>query len=296
MEVSQYGDTEILSNELKSTVEKLKQVEATKGTCKMEDDFENIKSAYEDRKSCSVASGDENRDKNRSDAVLPYDRNRVILTPLPSKEHSTYINASFIEGYDNNESFIISQDPTEATISDFWRMIAEQGISVIVMMSELGEGKCPRYWPEDENATYDHISVRYFQAESCPYYTRREMYVKCRDGDELKVTHLQYHGWPTVEGEVPEVTRGLIEIVDYAQTALVQNGNHGTPTSTVVHCNLGSDRSSIFVGLSILVQQLRIERRVDIFTTVRKLRSQRQLMISTYVSTINFNSCNIDSG
>lgn len=54
----------------------------------------------------------------------------------------------------------------------------------------------------------------------------------------------------------------------------------------VVHCNLGSDRSSMFVGLSILVQQLRVERRVDIFTVTRKLRSQRQSMISSYVSII----------
>lgn len=51
----------------------------------------------EERKSHSVGGGEENSLKNRSDAVIPYDRNRVILTPVPSREHSTYINASFIE-------------------------------------------------------------------------------------------------------------------------------------------------------------------------------------------------------
>lgn len=51
----------------------------------------------EDRKSFSVGGGDENRMKNRNDLVIPYDRNRVILTPIPGREHSTYINASFIE-------------------------------------------------------------------------------------------------------------------------------------------------------------------------------------------------------
>lgn len=163
--------------------------------------MQKIINAFEDRKSTSVALAEENREKNRSDLVVPYDRNRVILTPLPGREHSTYINATFIEGYDNAESFIITQDPMENTVNDFWRMVSEQGISVVVMLSELGEGKCPRYWPEDENC-YDHIMVRYVQAESCPYYTRREMYVKSRDGEETKVTHLQYHGWPTVDGEV----------------------------------------------------------------------------------------------
>lgn len=51
----------------------------------------------EERKSHSVGGGEENSVKNRSDLVIPYDRNRVILTPVPAREHSTYINASFIE-------------------------------------------------------------------------------------------------------------------------------------------------------------------------------------------------------
>ncbi|XP_044257494.1 tyrosine-protein phosphatase 69D isoform X1 [Tribolium madens] len=279
MEVAQYGDTEISANELKVTVDKLRQCDKDKAKCKLEEEFENILNAFEDRKSCSVAKGDENREKNRSDVVIPYDRNRVILTPLSGKEHSTYINASFIEGYDNTESFIITQDPTESTINDFWRMISEQGISVIVMLSELGENKCPRYWPDEDEGTYDHITVRYEQAESCPYYTRREMYIKSRDCEDQRVIHLQYHGWPTVDGEVPEVTRGLTELVDQSQSALVHND---CSPSMVVHCSLGSDRSSMFVGLTILVQQLRTEKRVDVFTVTRKLRSQRNGLISSY--------------
>lgn len=95
------------------------------------------------------------------------------------------------------------------------------------------------------------------------------------------VKQYQYHGWPTVEGEVPEVTRGLIELVDQTLT-----NDTETNGSLVVHCSYGSDRSSMFVALSILVQQLRTEKRVDIFTTTKKLRSQRHGMISTFVSNL----------
>lgn len=56
---------------------------------------------------------------------------------MSGREPSTYINATFIEGYDNSESFIVSQDPLEETIGDFWRMISEQSISTIVMISEV---------------------------------------------------------------------------------------------------------------------------------------------------------------
>jgi len=59
--------------------------------------FQKINRVVEDRKSFSVGGAEENRNKNRSELVIPYDRNRVILTPIPGREHSTYINASFIE-------------------------------------------------------------------------------------------------------------------------------------------------------------------------------------------------------
>ncbi|XP_035721716.1 tyrosine-protein phosphatase 69D-like [Vespa mandarinia] len=274
MEMAQYGDTEIPASQLKATVTRLRQRDNGKEKCRMEEEYDKISSLLEDRKSFSVGGGEENRAKNRSELVIPYDRNRVILTPVPGREHSTYINASFIEGYDNFESFVITQDPLETTIADFWRMISEQCISTIVMLSDLNEGprKCPRYWPDDET-TYDHIRVRYIQSESCPYYTRREFCVSNTKTDEsVVVTQYQYHGWPTVEGEVPEVTRGLIELVNQTESS----------GSLVVHCSYGSDRSSMFVALSILVQQLQTEKRVDIFTTTKKLRSQRHGMISTF--------------
>ncbi|PSN55870.1 Tyrosine-protein phosphatase 69D [Blattella germanica] len=174
------------------------------------------------------------------------------------------------EGYDNSESFIITQDPLETTIGDFWRMVSEQSISTLVMLSDLGDGpkKCIRYWPDDE-ICHEHIRVKYIQSESCPYYTRRE----------LSVTNIKYNGWPTVEGEVPEVTRGLIELVDQTQN---HQETHGGSGPIAVHCSCGSERSSMFVALSILVQQLRTEKRVDIFTATRKLRSQRHGMLQTF--------------
>ncbi|KYN14909.1 Tyrosine-protein phosphatase 69D, partial [Trachymyrmex cornetzi] len=279
MEMAQYGDTEISAPQFKTTIVKLRQRDNGKEKCRMEEEYDKISSILEDRKSFSVGGGDENKLKNRSELVIPYDRNRVILTPVPGKEHSTYINASFIEGYDNSESFVITQDPLEITITDFWRMISEQCISTIVMLSDLNEGprKCPRYWPDDET-DYDHIRVRYIHSESCPYYTRREFCILNTKTDESGVVkQYQYHGWPTVEGEVPEVTRGLIELVDQTLT-----NDTEVSGSLVVHCSYGSDRSSMFVALSILVQQLRTEKRVDIFTTTKKLRSQRHGMISTF--------------
>lgn len=48
----------------------------------------------------------------------------------------------------------------------------------------------------------------------------------------------------------------------------------------------GGDRSSVFVALSILVQQVSSEGRVDVFHVVCNLRAQRKFMIQSLVSLI----------
>ena len=52
----------------------------------------------------------------------------------------------------------------------------------------------------------------------------------------------------------------------------------------------GSYRSSIYVVLSVLVQQIKKEARCDVFTGVRKLRAQRQGMIQDLTQVTRNNS------
>ncbi|ETN59910.1 protein tyrosine phosphatase 69d, drome [Anopheles darlingi] len=282
-ELAYFGDTEIDHKSLASTVETLKQPSSENvEISRLEHQFQRLKAFQEDtRKTTTIGSCEENKKKNRSEACIPYDKNRVILAPIPGRDNCTYINASFIDGYDDENNFIVTQDPMEDTIFDFWRMILEQRVKTIVMFSEIGDGpnKCPRYWA-DEEMKYEHLLVTYIQSESGPYYTKREFTVtNCKTNDMIAVTQFQYNGWPTVEGEVPEVTRGMIEIVNQAQKHCSQQQDIFT---IAVHCSLGTDKSSLFVAMCILVMQLKTEKRVDICTVVRKLRAQRSLMIQTF--------------
>ena len=104
MEMAQFGDTEIEAPKIKKTWLSLAQ-----DNSKLEEEFNRLGKIVDDRKALSVGTNDENKVKNQCDSVIPFDRNRVILTPDGMRPHSTYINASFIEGYHNDESFIITQ-------------------------------------------------------------------------------------------------------------------------------------------------------------------------------------------
>ena len=50
---------------------------------------------------------------------------------------SDYINASYIRDYRGEQSFIASQAPRVCTIDDMWRMIWQEHVNVIVMLTNL---------------------------------------------------------------------------------------------------------------------------------------------------------------
>lgn len=49
----------------------------------------------ETSKACDIGVNEENRDKNRSENVIPYDRNRVILQPNGSLTKSIFNFSKF---------------------------------------------------------------------------------------------------------------------------------------------------------------------------------------------------------
>lgn len=92
--------------------------------------------------------------------------------------HCLIDNSMMLQGYDRSQSFIVTQDPLDTTVVDFWRMIIEQNISTIVMLSELGcspsQTKCHPYWPVNSELICDYVKVKFVREEANDFYIRRD--------------------------------------------------------------------------------------------------------------------------
>ena len=95
-----------------------------------------------------------NMRKNRYPDILPNEHTRVRLNPL-GYDGSDYINANFV-GEEGKKRYIACQAPIPTTFDDFWRMAYEQRSAVIVMLTNLIEGrkrKAHQYWPAEEGGS-----------------------------------------------------------------------------------------------------------------------------------------------
>ena len=108
-------------------------------------------------------AGVEKGTKNRYESILPYEHARVKLGD-DSLNSCDYVNASFVQATGTNKRYIATQCPLPATFTvsvmsdwfssandpqDFWNVVWEQDVCVIVMLTaetESGQLKAHNYW------------------------------------------------------------------------------------------------------------------------------------------------------
>ncbi|XP_046417564.1 receptor-type tyrosine-protein phosphatase delta-like [Neodiprion fabricii] len=229
------------------------------------------------QKSCGCGSLPENMTKNRYKNQIAYDETRIVLKKLDADPYSDYINANYIQGYQNPRAYIATQGPLKATVRDFWRMVWQENVSVICMLAntvERGKKKCEEYWPnvEGTNKKCGDILIRNTDADVFADYTFRTLLLTCR-GEKRTVTHLHYTGWP--DHGVPMYTQSLVA---YLNKLLGTNRDKGP---VVVHCSAGVGRTGTIILCDICLQQAAVEKKIDAPAVVMRMREGRANMVDS---------------
>ncbi|XP_059399092.1 receptor-type tyrosine-protein phosphatase S-like isoform X13 [Carassius carassius] len=274
------GNTEVAARSLFSYIQKLAQVETGEHVSGMELEFKRLANSKAHTSRFISANLPCNKFKNRLVNIMPYESTRVCLQPIRGLEGSDYINASFIDGYRQQKAYIATQGPLAETTEDFWRMLWENNSTIVVMLTklrEMGREKCHQYWPAERSARYQYFVVDPMAEYNMPQYILREFKVTdARDGQSRTVRQFQFTDWP--EQGVPKSGEGFIDFIGQVHKTKEQFGQDG-PIS--VHCSAGVGRTGVFITLSIVLERMRYEGVVDIFQTVKMLRTQRPAMVQT---------------
>uniref|UniRef100_A0A3Q1ED74 Receptor-type tyrosine-protein phosphatase delta n=1 Tax=Acanthochromis polyacanthus TaxID=80966 RepID=A0A3Q1ED74_9TELE len=277
------GNTEVPARNLYSYIQRLTQIEPGENVTGMELEFKRLASAKAHTSRFVSANLPCNKFKNRLVNIMPYETTRVCLQPIRGVEGSDYINASFIDGYRQQKAYIATQGPLAETTEDYWRMLWEHNSTIVVMLTklrEMGREKCHQYWPAERSARYQYFVVDPMAEYNMPQYILREFKVTdARDGQSRTVRQFQFTDWP--EQGVPKSGEGFIDFIGQVHKTKEQFGQDGPIT---VHCSAGVGRTGVFITLSIVLERMRYEGVVDIFQTVKMLRTQRPATVQTEVN------------
>lgn len=215
-----------------------------------------------------------NRARNRYTDVLPFEKSRVRLK---SSTGDGYINASHIEtGSAGLTKFISTQGPLANTIEDFWQMVYENHCPVIVMVTIFDGLKCNEYLPlNKEQDIFGKFTIKVTKAIKDGPLMLRSVEVQQDESNVVhSLLHIEYFEWP--DHGVPNNSTDVRRILK----RLYHNTRKG---AIVAHCSAGIGRTGAYITIHNTIERILLGElgAVDLFETVKTLRSQRPGMVQT---------------
>ncbi|GFN89903.1 receptor-type tyrosine-protein phosphatase eta, partial [Plakobranchus ocellatus] len=211
----------------------------------------------------------QHRRLNRWSNIVPYDHTRVKLKVVDGDEKCAddYINANYIVGYASDRDYIATQGPLTSTVPDFWRMVWEQNVSVIVMLSAFKEldprsqslrEKVAEYFPDEsdvegsEGRCYDHVAVSWRgKLDNQAWEVRTFRLTHLLERRSRYVKHFFFKSWTDHKADISPQ-----DLISFTNT--VRREAESQPLGPiVVHCSAGVGRTGTFIAVDYFCRYIK---------------------------------------
>ncbi|KAI6181813.1 hypothetical protein M3Y98_00869400 [Aphelenchoides besseyi] len=240
-------------------------------------EFAGIKGYVAENLTCTHFQSPANESRNRYNDVICLDATRVVLK-LNVPPETDYIHANYVRMDGVDRTFIAAQGPLESTASDFWRMVFQENVEMIVMLCRCEENekvKCFQYWPL-EQGTYKNYGQMFVnnkkteQEDRFITFTLEVLPDGCSNSNVVKL--VQMIDWP--DRGIPTSGMAVLRLLKH----LPKNKNGGP---TVIHCSAGIGRTGTVLCVETAIARLWKGQPISMKKIVCELRDRRASMVQT---------------
>ncbi|GAB1598522.1 tyrosine-protein phosphatase 99A-like isoform X2 [Argonauta hians] len=215
--------------------------------------------------------------KNRIQEMLPIDMKRVLLPVKPGVDGSDYINASYLQGYNRTDEFIITQHPLESTVEDFWRMVWDQNSAAIVLLTKMDNDDCKEFWPEKgDSIQVDAGNFKLFHREedtSLDPVTHDFIMESTQDDYVLMSRIIATTEWP-------DECQPLYTAFEFIETCRKWYQQYNSGPIIVIDKH-GGCQAALFCALWTLYDQLHHDKSIDVYQVAKLYHLKRTGIIGT---------------
>nr|ACE75312.1 protein tyrosine phosphatase [Glyptapanteles indiensis] len=214
-----------------------------------------------------------NTKKNRFPGIKCWDSTRVCFL----KKKSNYIHANYVHGFERPQKFIVTQEPMNSTLEDYWTMIWQAGTKVIVMLNGADV-------PSDSD--YSELKTFTVTVDSIVLQTDYvEMIMNVFNVHTLqsRIVHFfKYLSWP--KGGITDILTliSFLIVVNERQQYFDQEASMSPPSPIVVYSSTGTGRAATFCAVDVCMIQLVNTATVSIPFIVFKIRQQRHSSFESF--------------
>lgn len=212
-----------------------------------------------------IGSSEKNVDKNRYCDVIALDSTIVTLSS------NRYINANMIHGEYSPTKFIMTQAPINSSMNDFYQMIHDYKVNVIICLTQLSESgveKATKYWTDDQPMVCGQWIIELTEVKIVDDIVHRKLnIINMVTSESMNVSMIQYTSW--IDHNIPDKS-SLCKLISYVSEL-------SSVSPMIVHCSAGIGRSGTFVAAyNAIINDI-----IDVNGSIKWLKSQRTGSVQT---------------
>ncbi|XP_067932719.1 receptor-type tyrosine-protein phosphatase T-like [Watersipora subatra] len=194
-----------------------------------------------------------------------------------------YIDATLLKvnchqkGIGEDTTYIASKGPTQATITDFWRMVWQERTQIIVTLTnetELKEVSSVPYIPQTLGSAEicQNFRIVLLASDQKARYVMRTLKLH-KKSEALIVKQFEFQ----LFGDLSSPAE-MSFFVEFAKKVRILHADDDCPL--LVHCSQEA-KMGLYIGLSILLEEANTQECVDVVRCVKKIRERRPQLIRT---------------